>query len=261
LLGYSYGVGVTYAAAGRETQERRSRRDIRGIIPVDQVVKFAEPSGVLWACQATEARTGMIAAGMYQDPGGLGSAGIGKLALSDPHGASQLAPGLTNYQAAVFIGAKTFQIGAFPSPFWHFVGGSSERPGVPELLYTDPDRWVRLLASLPPYMPVRARLESSEIQCDEADSPLDDHLSDISVPILYIGAAGAIGSLGHYTGSLTASPDVTNRTVSLTPMDAVGDYGHADLFLGDDASTLVWDVIRQWVFDHSARGERERKEG
>src|SRR5690606_39434229 len=44
LLGYSYGVGVAYGAAGRETREHPILRDIKGIIAVDQILKY-DPAG------------------------------------------------------------------------------------------------------------------------------------------------------------------------------------------------------------------------
>ena len=44
MLGFSYGGLVAYVAAGKETQQHISRRDIKGIIPVDVGLKFA-PGG------------------------------------------------------------------------------------------------------------------------------------------------------------------------------------------------------------------------
>ena len=41
LFGYSYGVGVAYAAAGRETQQHPILQDVKGLVAVDQVMKYA----------------------------------------------------------------------------------------------------------------------------------------------------------------------------------------------------------------------------
>ena len=42
LLGYSYGVGVAYAAAGRETQQHAILQDVKGLVAVDQVMKYSD---------------------------------------------------------------------------------------------------------------------------------------------------------------------------------------------------------------------------
>jgi hypothetical protein len=77
--------------------------------------------------------------------------------------------------------------------------------------------------------------------CNEADVPFDDHLGDISVPILYIGAArGFAGRLGYYNTTLTASRDITRFVVQLLPDDQKAyDFGHADLFMAQSAERLV----------------------
>ena len=79
---------------------------------------------------------------------------------------------------------------------------------------------------------------------------MDDHLGAIKLPILYVGAGGAFGSLGEYTSSLTASSDVRNHTVSLQNVRML-DFGHGDLFLADDAPSLVWSVLHEWLVNHN----------
>ena len=86
--------------------------------------------------------------------------------------------------------------------------------------------------------------------CDEADVPFDDHLDDISVPVLYVGAGGGFGEFGVYTTTLLGSTDVTTRVVDLTRRPAPVDFGHADLFLATDARTLVWRPILNWIRAH-----------
>jgi len=70
---------------------------------------------------------------------------------------------------------------------------------------------------------------------------------------LYLGAGGGSGSTGDYTISLTASSDLTTYLVSVPCTDPASDYGHADLWFGYDADELVWDVLRQWLIDHSVK--------
>jgi hypothetical protein len=204
----------------------------------------------------------LLDAGVYHNQDGATLAAFANLTSTAPDDASPFIPGLTNYQATLFIGASTFVLGPFPSPFWHFVGGVFDpASGLPvDLLYTDPSRWITVLASLPPYMPQRAQYESAATGCDEDDLSIDDHLGEVQLPILYVGAAGAVGTLGDHTGSLTASDDVTNVTVQLEPPgQAITDYGHADLFLGNDAAELAWEVIRRWLVTRDGDGRHRAK--
>jgi hypothetical protein len=44
---------------------------------------------------------------------------------------------------------------------------------------------------------------------------------------------------------------VTTHIVDLTPNEArIFDYGHADLFLANDAQTRVWQPILEWIQAH-----------
>ena len=261
LLGYSYGVGVVYGAAGRETQQHPILRHIKGIVAVDQLLKF-EPCGETetlreTVCATAEAVKAQLEAGTYHSSGGLTLATVGSLATTDPDGNSPLPPfaGLTNYQAALIVGTSQSANG---TPGWHFVSGTFADPQVPVpdgLLYTDPDRWIRLISSLPPHQPNRTTYEMRACVCDEEDVSFDDYISEIRVPILYLGAQGGFGTYGHYTSSLTGSHDITNHTVNLqSPEDRILDFGHGDMMLADDAPGLLWKRLSQWLTTHRGNG-------
>lgn len=253
LLGYSYGVGVAYAAAGAETQERRWLRDIKGIIAVDQVMKFDSDPLRQASCADADAFRAQLDAGTYQDDAGIGFGVLSTLAQTAPDDPSPIIPGFTNLQAILFVGTTTFATGPTPAPFFHFVGGEYDANGIPVgLLYSEIPRWTGLGASLPPYMPNLARYDLRVSQCDQEETSIDDNLGAISVPILYLGAEGGVGTLGDYTSSVTASDDVTNVNVQVLPGGQTPvDYGHADLFIGNDAERLAWDTLRRWIVEHS----------
>ena len=101
-------------------------------------------------------------------------------------------------------------------------------------------------------MPLQSVYDHIACACDEVDIGHDDHLAEISVPILYIGAAGGTGTVGDYSSSLTASVDITNYNVSIPGADPASDYGHADLWFGYEANELVWSVLRDWLLNHTA---------
>jgi hypothetical protein len=79
--------------------------------------------------------------------------------------------------------------------------------------------------------------------------PYDDHLEDITVPVLYVGAGGGFGEFGVYTTTLLGSTDVTTHIVH-TAAPRVVDFGHADLFLAGDAQALVWQPLLTWLQAH-----------
>ncbi|MDR8392886.1 hypothetical protein NC796_17150 [Aliifodinibius sp. S!AR15-10] len=59
------------------------------------------------------------------------------------------------------------------------------------------------------------------------------------------------------TLSLTASDDITTHTVSLQPEDKRNiDFGHADLFIANNAPDLVWEILRGWLVDHNESGRQ-----
>jgi hypothetical protein len=81
--------------------------------------------------------------------------------------------------------------------------------------------------------------------------PYDDHLERVKVPVLYVGAAGGVGRYGEFGLTLLGSQDVTVLLVRTLPEEARAlDYGHADLFLADDARERVWQPLLQWVRSH-----------
>jgi hypothetical protein len=264
LLGYSYGVGVAYGAAGRETREHPILRDIKGIVAVDQILKY-DPAGDTESfrstiCQTAAQLKSQLDAGTYHSSQGVNLATIGALATNDPDGPSPLpAPfaGKTNYQVALMIGTSPADNNGAPS--WHFVAGVFGETSfpVPEgLRFSDPARWIRLISSLPPYQPARTTYEMRACVCNEEDVTFDDYISDIHVPILYLGAGGAFGTYGYFTSSLTDSRDITNRNVALeTDLDQrLFDFGHGDMMIANSAPEEVWEPLRQWLVTHNGHG-------
>lgn len=252
LLGFSYGATVGYAAAGQETQQHWRLRDIGGIVPVDAGLHVEDENRRESACERAVAGREQIENGNFHTTtDGLRT--INHLATSAPDEPSPIIPGFTNYQAALFIGTN-------PEAFWHFAGVDFNAEGIPVgLLYSDPDRWINLLAGAPPntaFMPRLLGVETAEARCGEKDVSIDDHLSEITVPILYIGAGGGLGAEeGEWTTGQTASDDVTIYEVSLQPESQRAiDFGHADLWIGNNADNLVWEELRGWLVEHNNRG-------
>ena len=248
LSGYSTGGPIGFAALNHETQLPPGRRQIGGFIPVDQGLKTDVAA---WAevCRGVCANyQALFDAGQYQDNNPLPL--VGGLALEDPDGDSPLVPGVTNLQAALIIGTMPFFAGVNS----HFCAGIFDENGLPTgMKFVDTDVLIDFLVYAPPYEPV-AYLRDEYLPSYTDESPYDDHLGEVTAPILYVMARGGFGYTGTYTLDLLGSTDVTIQEHWWGVEDQLLEYGHVDLYLDRDAASRVWQPIVGWVRDHSGPG-------
>jgi pimeloyl-ACP methyl ester carboxylesterase len=253
LLGWSRGGQIAYAYLNGESQLPRGLRQVKGFIPTDIYLKTDDPGLRALACARQDATEAALAGGAYAAGVGVLSALVGTDALTDPSGPSANLPG-TKRQAGLLIGEATFALlgGAEPAPFYHFTGGTFAPPLTPTgLLYSNETDLFRFEAAASPFQPNRELADADAATCEVTDVAFDDHLGDITVPVLYIGAGGGFGELGIYTTTLLGSTDVTTLIVHKVPSSQrIADYGHADLFLASDAQTLVWQPLLNWLQAH-----------
>ena len=260
LLGWSRGGQIGYAYLNYEAQLPSVLRQVKGFIPVDIYLKTNVPQLQSFACQREANIEASIAAGVFAaNSGGLIQV-LGVLAVSDPNGSSILngppfnLPGYNNRQAGLLVGEATylFLAGLEPAPFYHFTGGTFEVEGKPfGLLYSNEQNLFGLEQGSAPFQPNQELADADVSTCGQTPVDFDDHLAQIKVPILYMGAGGGFGELGIYTTTLLGSTDVTIHIVHKVPAaQRLSDFGHADLFLANDAQTLVWQPILDWVRTH-----------
>jgi hypothetical protein len=254
LLGWSRGGQIGYAYLNGETQVPPGLRQVKGFIPVDIYLKTDVPELQARACTRQQATEAAIAQGHYAATSGGLIAAIGNAAVSNPTGPSAVVPGFNNRQAGLFVGELTFALlgGLEPVPFYHFTGGTLDANGVPTgLLYSNEQDLFHFEIAAAPYQPNQELADADASTCGQTNVAFDDHLAEITVPILYIGAGGGFGEYGLYTTTLLGSTDVTSHIVHKTPADQrLFDFGHADLFLANDAQTLVWRPILDWIKAH-----------
>ncbi|WP_422083386.1 hypothetical protein [Ulvibacterium sp.] len=249
LLGFSYGAALTYDAAIKETRQHRILRDIKGMIPTDFVMVHEQNDSPFAAgsCSLSKTSEAAHANGEYQNANGVGFVTVGQAALDNPEGDSPFAPGLSNYQFALAAAGGPQPNG----PDWHFLGGQFDGQIPTGLAYTEEERWFNLLISLAPYMPTYITAEGFSIFCPENRESIVADLKRINIPILYLGAAGGYGQDGVFSTTLAGSSDVSVEIVTKLPNGPrILDYGHADLFMADDASELVWRPLRDWLASH-----------
>ena len=256
LLAWSRGGEVAYTYLSTEASLPAARRRVKGFIPVDIYVKTDVPALMQAACARLAERQQSLAQGVYRDTTGQLISTLGRLALSSPDAPSPIVPPLSNLQAGYLAGEATFsfQGGLEPAPFYHWAGGTFNAHGLPTgLSFTENAYFFDFLAGAAPFMPVQLIADAEAVICDQGDLPFVDNLGGITVPVLYVGAGGGVGTFGLYTLSLLGSPDQQSLIVDLQPQSRLSDFGHADLFLATDARTLVWQPLLDWIHGVRAR--------
>jgi pimeloyl-ACP methyl ester carboxylesterase len=253
LLGWSRGGQISYAYLNAESQLPPGLRQVKGFIPTDIYLKTDDLGLRAVACAREDATEAALAGGAYAAGVGALSIAVGNDALANPSAPSTNLPG-TNREAGLLIGEATFALlgGAEPAPAYHFTGGTFAPPLTPTgLLYSNETDLFRFEAAASPFQPNRELADADAAVCEATDVAFDDHLGDITVPVLYIGAGGGFGEFGIYTTTLLGSTDVTTLVVHKVPASQrLADYGHADLFLANDAQTLVWQPLLNWLQAH-----------
>jgi hypothetical protein len=268
LLGWSRGAMVSYAWLNAETQLPPGLRSVSGFIPVDMVMHFGPEAEQQrqWACTRAHLAEQQRQAGRLE--GNLSGAGAGLLIMQVGQAASYWPdvvaqpplPPLSYRQLGFAVGAATFSFLTDAAhdiqpmvPFYHFTAGEFGPEGLPTgLKYVKPEQFFSLLSAAHPYQDFAEVVEGEQLLCGEVDLPYDDHLSEVKVPVLYVGAGGGYGRYGEYTvTNLLGSKDVTlHRVQRLAEPARALDYGHADLFLASDAEQSVWAPIYRWMKKH-----------
>ncbi len=138
-----------------------------------------------------------------------------------------------------------------PVPFYHYCAGTFDEFGFPTgLRFTNSDYMLDFALAVPSFQSLGEMIDGEALLCSD-DTPYDDYLGEITIPVFYVGAAGGFGEYGVYTTTLLGSydnDDVDTLIVELYPPEAVPlDYGHIDLLFADDAESLVWEPIYNWI--------------
>ena len=254
LLGYSSGGATGYAYLNEESQRPECARHVKGYVCQDMVFKEdrADPrfeQSRQLCCVFGDQWETAWEQGVY-DPGwGSFFYQLGYLAETTPGDPSPFYPGLTNLDAALVAGASP-GADAF-SPWYHYMAGlfAGEPPMPFDFRFTTVPAWLDFAQTASPFEPTRFIADYYETICDETDVPFDDHLRDVTVPVLLLAASGGMGEACVYTLSLLGSMDKTVNLVSLSPPEDT-DFGHIDLVTAANAKDIVWPDLLQWVQAH-----------
>ena len=276
VTGFSRGAYLTWALANKQTQTPKFRRHVKAIAPVDYAYKLNPDNFIVElfdmqtvACERAGFSEFVFGMGLYGNENGAlinAAAGLAYLYPNDP---SPLNPELTNSQFLKVAVGATYEIwkitmGGEITPWFHFSGVNFFDPEQTwPLLYTDEALMLDLaLNHMPPYQSRGEQYDSQVVQCGMVDSPYDDYLSQIDIPVLSIEARGGFGvrddyvtgeTLGEYTLSLIGTPAEDKGSIVVELLDTSNvetawlDFGHADLFFSDLAKPMVWDPMITWI--------------
>jgi len=255
LLGWSRGGILAYAYAGAETRLPEQARQVSALVPVDIAPKLnpEHEEQRAAACRRYATSKLQLNAGQYHSNLGVLAQTLGLLAASSPQTPSPVPgfAGLTNEQAALMLMTSTHLLFAPnpPVPGYHMTAGEFNAFGLPTGLQYAREAYVYdYLQAGSPFQSFTEQVESEAMMCGEVDLPYDDNLGEITLPVLYVGAEGGFGNFGLDTLTRLGGGDVSSHVVRLHPAGARAvEFGHADLFLADDAQTLVWEPIYNWL--------------
>jgi hypothetical protein len=250
LLGWSRGGQIAYGYANYEAQLPPLLRNVNALIPVDIAMRFApaDDASRQTLCQVYQEGQQALSEGVYSADVSV-YAQIGQAALQAPDAPSELIPPYTNRQAALLVGVAVN--GVFNASF-HFVAPKGQdADGVPTgLAYTPPRNWFGFLSRGAAFESQGTLVQGSKVMCGLPD-PLVSNLGRIRVPVLYLAAAGGFGTTGIYSTTLLGSTDVTTNVVRLRASGQEDlDFGHVDLWLGENAAELVWNPLHGWLQAH-----------
>jgi hypothetical protein len=255
LLGWSRGGQTSYVYVNAETRVPSQLRQVGGLIVVESFLRTDQADVQQAACARLAGEQMAISGGTFASTSGTLFATLGSLASAAPGGASPVISGLTNSQAAILAGAVTYSLlppGQAFVPLYHFLAGVFNSQGQPTgLAHTPAGTWYSMLAGASPFEPEKVLADGDAAVCGQGTLPLGDHLADITLPVLYVGAGGGIGQYGVYTTTLLGSHDVTLQIVALDPpAQRAFDLGHVDPYTATDAQPLFWQPILTWLLTH-----------
>lgn len=250
LVGFSHGAELAYLYASVEALRPASRRHVGAIVPLDWYGAYGPEAADLRAaaCENALAEYDAVDAGFIDATNDF-QITVGQLAASAPDDPSPFNPARTNRQVMLRFAGQTYVFAPL-SPMYHFMAPVIGSDGKPSGLVASPEAAATAWFSGAPAH--SSMIEAADLDaqlCGDGTTPIDAPLSRIRVPVLYIGAGGAVGTLGEYATTQVSSHDVTSLIVSISD-DPFTDYGHADLLYAGDARTRVWEPLARWLAHH-----------
>jgi hypothetical protein len=246
LLGYSSGAMTGYALINEEAALPKRERLVQGFVAADMAYISTDPDWTATNCDSVLYDFGpAYESGQYLYDAGFSF--LGALARDHPDDPTPLGLGLTNLETALFFGTAPL----FGNTPVHYLAGEFDETGLATgLQYVSTDAWLDFMISARDLHPTLFWLDYSEVLCG-MDTPFDDNLADVTIPVLNWGTAGGIGPYGSEMATVLGSRDWSEWLVSThPPEDVLLDFAHIDLFMAHHAPELAWEALRDWIRAH-----------
>jgi hypothetical protein len=254
LAGFSHGAQLAYTYAAVEGGRPPWARHVDALVALDFYGAFAPEDEALRTrfCEYSAFEYQLVAGGEIDSPNDFLIA-VGELARSAPDEESPFFPGATNRDAMLVVAGQTYFFAPF-APFYHLAAPALDGDVVLGLSESREAAVASWFAGATPHQSLLETADLDALLCGEGPQPVDAPLSQIRTPLLYLGAAGGVGSLGLHTTTQVGSTDVTTHVVQrLPPERRAEDFGHGDLLYATDAPALAWDPLAHWLMHHRAR--------
>jgi hypothetical protein len=98
-----------------------------------------------------------------------------------------------------------------------------------------------------PFQSYGEQRDSMLCLCDNpavGDSPYDDNLSEINIPVLMVACEG--GAIAGSADDILSRFGGDEKEV-LTLTGAYGGYGHVDPYVANDAEAIFWQPMLDWI--------------
>lgn len=251
LAGFSHGAQLAYEYAGVESQKPAWQRHVKNLVPIDMYARLAPDDEDIrqLICDRIADEQGFFDQG-YLDSDNLFFREMGALANEAPLDPSPYFDDLDNQHALLYLVGLTGQF--YPATPSYHLAGTVITDGLPASLGFSSQGLINdWFANAAPHQSWLETVDGDRLWCGEAPLPLPDHYADIQVPLYYLGAAGGYGDHGLHSTTLVGSSDVTTHVVRLLdPANEAEDFGHGDLLFANDAETLAWEPLADWILDH-----------
>ncbi|HPG83986.1 MAG TPA: hypothetical protein PKY55_11960 [bacterium] len=245
LAGYSNGVPTTIALVNEETQLPTYLRNIGGYIPIDNAMKVdggAMKEALIWY---STTYFDLVAAGNGGEP--VYFAAMADAVRNNPDGHDLNNPDVSNLDFVLNMVAGPTLFPGHPFHYWAATWADGKPTG---LRFTDWELWLDFLASGTAWEPYIWTAEWCGYVAGTFDTPYDDHLGEIRVPILNLTPAGGYADATFYGLSLLGSRDKETIMPSMGgPVEQ--EFAHIDLFTAPEAVNLVWQPMLRWIRMHT----------
>lgn len=238
LVGFSHGAQLAYHYAATEGSRPPPQRHVDALVPLDFFGVYGPEQAAEQAAACTNSALGYeyVAQGFIDSDNSF-QIFVGELARTAPDDTSPIDATRTNRGMMLKLVGETWRFVPI-TPSYQLLAPILDGEIAIGLTETTEPAAIAWLEGSPYHQAFLETVDFDAMLCGE-NPPVDAPLSQIRVPVLYVGAGNGVGDLGVYTTTQVSSTDVTTLVVP--------EFGHADLLFAADAQVLAWQPLAAWL--------------